>query len=80
MKVFAFLMACMSIVLVSIGLWLTSKQTEMRLMCFDAEGKYKFSAKEHEFRFEGNVIRASGKNGEYAIYPVEGSMCSIVKE
>jgi len=80
-RVFAKIMATAAVTLLIIG-WLVSneEQTSSRVACFDVAGKYKFSAKEDRFWFDGAIIRGEGENGEYAIYPLAGSICSIVVE
>lgn len=80
MKAFALIMAVVALTLLSIGFTLNSKSEFMRLVCFDHTGKYKISVRGENVRFEGDVIRSTNKDGEYAIYPVPGALCSIVAE
>ena len=48
------------------------------LVCFDYSKNVKLQLVEYNIRFEGGVIRFSNGTGEYAIYPLQGWMCSNV--
>jgi hypothetical protein len=84
MKVFAYIMAVVSALLLAYAVASVVGSGYgtggHRVACFDVAGKYKFSAKEDRFWFDGAIIRGEGANGEYAIYPLAGSICSIVVE
>lgn len=51
-----------------------------RLTCFSMNGQLRVNVVEHNLRFEQDVIRFSNSKGQYAIYPQEGWLCSIVSE
>jgi len=52
--------------------------TKRQLVCFDTGGNAKLQLVEYNIRFEGAVIRFTNGDGEYAIYPPSGWMCSNV--
>lgn len=49
-----------------------------RLVCFDMSRNLRLNLIEYNIRFDGNVIRFTNGEGEYAIYPTAGWLCSIV--
>lgn len=51
---------------------------QRHLVCFDYSKNVKLQLVEYDIRFEGGVIRFTNGDGEYAIYPADGWMCSNV--
>lgn len=49
-----------------------------RLVCFDMAHNLRINLIEYNIRFDGNIIRFTNGEGEYAIYPTTGWLCSIV--
>jgi len=49
------------------------------LVCFDMSRNLRLNLVEYNIRFDHNIIRFTNGEGEYAIYPPDGWLCSIVK-
>ena len=49
-----------------------------RLVCFDMSRNLRLNMIEYNIRFDGSIIRFTNGEGEYAIYPTTGWLCSIV--
>ena len=49
------------------------------LVCFDMTRNLRLRLVENDIRFDSNIIRFTNDKGDYAIYPPEGWLCSIIK-
>jgi hypothetical protein len=51
-----------------------------RLVCFGLDKQLKLSMEDYDIHFDGDVIRFANNGSQYAIYPPDGYLCSIIKE
>ena len=49
------------------------------LVCFDVSRNLRLNLVEYNIRFDSNIIRFTNGDGEYAIFPPTGWLCSIVR-
>ena len=84
MKLFEMVVLALALFAVGMGVYgLTYKapvvNQKNNLVCFDMSKNLRLNLIEYNIRFDSNVIRFTNGEGEYAIYPTDGWLCSIVR-
>ena len=84
MRLFEMVVLALALLGVGLGVYgLTYKapvvNQKNNLVCFDMSKNLRLNLIEYNIRFDSNVIRFTNGEGEYAVYPPDGWLCSIVR-